>query len=241
MSETTNKVRLDPTKYGYQVNRNFRTSSGRSTIDNGDKVAEVLRGMTLAGVFMVLEANGGEVSPDWEHLNLGMQRMAAGNVLRRIARKLDAEGGTLMVPENAMATIVKVDPAARESAKAEREQKSKEAAEAREALRVEREAKAAEAKAEREQKALAAKTEREQKIAEAKAERERKAEEVKAERERKAEEARAEKARKAEEAEAEKARKAEAAQKVEQEEVTQEAEQPTEGEPGKSRRAKKAA
>jgi hypothetical protein len=110
------KVTLDRSKYDYTAHKDYKTPSGRTAVDNADAVAEVLRGMTLEGVLETLVANGGTVNPKWAHLNPGMQRMAAGNVLRRIAKALP-EGKSLKIPVAAKQTIGKVDTVAVEKAK----------------------------------------------------------------------------------------------------------------------------
>ena len=118
MSES-NKVSLDRAKYGYKTFKSHLTPSGRSAVDNGDRVAAVLRGMSLEGVISVLEANGGKVEESWSHLNSGMRRMAAGNVLRRIHRQLP-DGHELVIPESARSTVKTVDLEEHQSMRAKR-------------------------------------------------------------------------------------------------------------------------
>jgi len=54
----------------------------RQPIDNDDVVAQSLRGKDLAWTLARLEENNLKANPTWVDRNLGMQRMAAGNVLR---------------------------------------------------------------------------------------------------------------------------------------------------------------
>lgn len=62
-----------------------KTPGGRKTINNGDKVAKAIEGKTADEVIQFVVANGGEPGK-WDHLNVGMQRMSAGNALRGLLR-----------------------------------------------------------------------------------------------------------------------------------------------------------
>ena len=128
VTATEKKVQIDSSKYDYGVHKEFRTTSGRSAVDNGDKVAEALRGMPLEMVKDTLILNGGTVNPAWDALNMGMQRMAAGNALRRIQRKLETEGKELKISDEAISNVRKVNlkdiEAKRDEAKAKRDQET---------------------------------------------------------------------------------------------------------------------
>jgi hypothetical protein len=80
---------FDRSKYHY-AKSGVKTGSGRPAVDNGDAVAVAIRGKTAAEVCDLVKANGEEVPSRWSELNLGMQRMNAANVLRRLAK---SEGG----------------------------------------------------------------------------------------------------------------------------------------------------
>lgn len=171
VNESPDKVTLDRDRYDYTAHKDFRTESGRVVVDNGDGVAEIIRGMSLEGVYAVLEANGGERKPEWANLNTGMQRMSAGNVLRRLHRKL-IPGGSLIVPQDALDTVTKVDQdavrQAREQGKQERLAARREAAKAREEEQQARAKQRADAAAERVKRMEERKAER-QAVKEAKA------------------------------------------------------------------------
>jgi len=63
-----------------------KTKDGFRYIDNGDDVAEKLRGLHIEEVYSVVAATLGlkakELKAKYEHLNVGMQRMALGNLMR---------------------------------------------------------------------------------------------------------------------------------------------------------------
>lgn len=71
-------------RYSYVTHDDVKTQSGRASVDNDDTIASALRGKTTEQVYEVLTASGGEIQDKWLRLNPGMQRMAAGNVIRRI-------------------------------------------------------------------------------------------------------------------------------------------------------------
>lgn len=98
VADAKQKVRIDSDRYKYTADKDHRTSSGRHSIDNGDPVAQALRGLTLAEVLEVLKDNEGTPNPAWERLNVGMHRMSAGNALRRIHRALQTKGLELKLP-----------------------------------------------------------------------------------------------------------------------------------------------
>ena len=91
-------------KYSYDKNGE-KTGSGRPAVDNGDAVAVALRNKTAAEVMDLVEANGEEVPAKWQGLNLGMQRMNAANVLRRLAKSehgIKVDGQTIhLAPKEA--------------------------------------------------------------------------------------------------------------------------------------------
>ena len=78
MSETVAKYRL-----GYVKVVSY---SGNNSLDNGDDVAEILRGMspdeTCALADKVFEAPAFHHAERWQHLNAGSRRMNAGNRIR---------------------------------------------------------------------------------------------------------------------------------------------------------------
>jgi hypothetical protein len=76
----------------------FTTSSGRQTLDCGDKIASLLRGMELGYVYKVAAFNLGEsveaLTARYSHLNPGMQRMTLGNRIRKLSEvKFPKKGG----------------------------------------------------------------------------------------------------------------------------------------------------
>lgn len=75
----------------YHVNRDVKTSSGRSSVDNGDPVASALRGLPLPAVYRMvadaIEVPLPELEARYRHLNPGMQRMNLGNIYRKAVRK----------------------------------------------------------------------------------------------------------------------------------------------------------
>lgn len=81
---TTTRSKINRAKYDYVVHDDIKTPSGRASVDNNDAVAAALRGMTVEQVMDTLTKSGGTVQTKWVNLNQGMQRMAAGNVIRRI-------------------------------------------------------------------------------------------------------------------------------------------------------------
>lgn len=75
----------------YVVTKDVKTSSGRVCVDNGDVVAEKLRGLHLVEVYKLVSVALGVTLPDLEaryrHLNPGMQRMNLGNIYRKSLSK----------------------------------------------------------------------------------------------------------------------------------------------------------
>lgn len=84
---------VDQSRYAYAAN-GIKTESGRKSVDCGDAVATILRGVSTEDVVAMVSLNGAEVNPAWELLNTGLRRMSASNVLRRIHKK---EGALRMV------------------------------------------------------------------------------------------------------------------------------------------------
>lgn len=72
-----------------------KMEDGRTVIDNGDEVAEALRGMDLEEVYKyaakTLKQPLAELKAKYEHLNKGQQRMNLGNRLRKAVRDAAAE------------------------------------------------------------------------------------------------------------------------------------------------------
>ena len=81
-----NLIHADLTKYVSIPE--IRTASGRATLDCGDGVAKMLRGMALDAVYELaakhLEVSVNELKSRYEHLNLGMRRMNIANRLRKV-------------------------------------------------------------------------------------------------------------------------------------------------------------
>lgn len=89
------KVRPDHTRY--TNHREVKTASGRNCYDISDRVADLLRGLTIEDVYESVALNLAEILKDgaptveqlrarYDHLNLGMQRMNLGNLLRAAVR-----------------------------------------------------------------------------------------------------------------------------------------------------------
>ena len=72
----------------YTRHADVKTASGAASIDNGDEVAEMLRGMDLDATYAkaskVLELPEADLRAKYAHLNLGMQRMNLGNRIRGV-------------------------------------------------------------------------------------------------------------------------------------------------------------
>jgi hypothetical protein len=86
---------IDRLKYQYEQS-DVKTASGkRKTVDNGDDVAQVLRGKTAEEALTIAELNGAtrDQIGNWKTKNPGMVRMNVGNFLRGVARK----GGKIKV------------------------------------------------------------------------------------------------------------------------------------------------
>ena len=84
MREEEEQRLIDPRPYTYEK---VKAASGKSSLDNGDLVANFLRGKTLEEVYIaaaaVLEMNPETLQIAYDHLNPGHQRMCVGNKLRR--------------------------------------------------------------------------------------------------------------------------------------------------------------
>ena len=65
-------------------------ASGNRSLDNGDQVAEMLRGQTLESVYKIvaleIQIPIRTLKARYAHLNTGMQRMNLGNRLRKVIR-----------------------------------------------------------------------------------------------------------------------------------------------------------
>jgi len=82
VGDTKGKVVIvDRARYTYPRHET-KTASGRKAIDNDDTIANILRGRSLEDTFNLMRDNGININPDWSRLNPGLQRMAAGNVIR---------------------------------------------------------------------------------------------------------------------------------------------------------------
>lgn len=78
-------VHLKPNLDNYKQHE-IKTPSGRHVIDVDDPIAKQLRGKDLNEVYELaakkLDTSSGSLKNKYKHLNLGMQRMVLGNMLR---------------------------------------------------------------------------------------------------------------------------------------------------------------
>lgn len=98
----TKKVKIEPDISKY-VRHNIKTASGKKKMDNNDDVSKLLRSCptivdVYAKVFEVLDmmkmnkfSNLEEMVKKYEHLNVGQQRMCAGNLIRGAKKKIGIE------------------------------------------------------------------------------------------------------------------------------------------------------
>lgn len=77
---------FDTERYKYDRN-GVKTPGGRAAVDNGDELAQALRGRTIEQIFDDVLANDEKVQDRWHNLNNGMKRMVASNVLRGVMRR----------------------------------------------------------------------------------------------------------------------------------------------------------
>lgn len=108
--ELNGSVRIRPDHQRYMSHKNTPTQSGRDSYDTSDFVADVLRGMTIKQVqeitYKVLKQCEVEtigrgkvkaavtrklIAQRYSHLNLGMQRMCLGNLIRGTYRSLGVD------------------------------------------------------------------------------------------------------------------------------------------------------
>ena len=68
------------------VKHDVKTPGGRKSTNNNDRLALATMGFSAAQMIELLDTHGIE-HKDWSHLNPGMQRMNAGNVLRTQIKK----------------------------------------------------------------------------------------------------------------------------------------------------------
>lgn len=65
-----------------------KTKKAKAVVDNGDSIAELLRGKALDAVYQLVAKRSGVAESDlrsrYSHLNVGMQRMNLGNKLRAL-------------------------------------------------------------------------------------------------------------------------------------------------------------
>lgn len=68
-----------------------KSANNNASLDNGDMTAIVLRGLDIDAVYAVVAEGTGksvdELKARYNHLNIGMQRMNLGNILRSTAKK----------------------------------------------------------------------------------------------------------------------------------------------------------
>jgi hypothetical protein len=101
---------VDRSKHHYQTHKDAKTAGGRASVDNDDPLAKALRGKDAEAVIKLVQANGGDVGNGWPERNPGLRRMAAGNMLRKLARR--SEGVTID------GHVVKLEPLPETEAKA---------------------------------------------------------------------------------------------------------------------------
>lgn len=72
-----------------------KLANGAVVRDNGDEAAQLVRGLEIEEIFELVSKKIGvsmvELQTRWSHLNPGMARMCAGNVLRKALRDADKE------------------------------------------------------------------------------------------------------------------------------------------------------
>lgn len=72
------------------------TATGNKSLDNGDTIAQMLRGADLETVYKIgakeLKVTVEELKKKYGHLNPGQQRMNVGNRIRGAIRKREAQG-----------------------------------------------------------------------------------------------------------------------------------------------------
>lgn len=82
---------INPNLEAYKVSKDVKTSSGRPAIDSDDNVARSLRGAKLEEVYREASKATGipqtQLKSKYEKLNIGMQRMNLGNLIRGAATK----------------------------------------------------------------------------------------------------------------------------------------------------------
>jgi hypothetical protein len=81
-----------------------KSAAGKPSLDNGDAIAQALRGMEWSTVVALAESlldgvEGGELAERYSHLNVGQRRMNAGNLIRNAIKR-----GELKVEEVVLAT-----------------------------------------------------------------------------------------------------------------------------------------
>ncbi len=110
------KVARDPNaprairKIGSSVVRHFsqyekhKTATGNTSYDTGDELAVALRGLDLDGIYAkaakVLGETVTDLKGDYQHLNVGMQRMNLGNRIRGALKKAAQAAVKAQEPED---------------------------------------------------------------------------------------------------------------------------------------------
>lgn len=111
------KTRLYPNRSRYQLGTSAAEDQ-RRTIDNGDKVADMLRDVPLIKLYETAAEHLGadrakQLSEKYAHLNVGMQRMNVGNVLRGYFHQLEnPKPVKAPKPPKSIKTTEVADPAA---------------------------------------------------------------------------------------------------------------------------------
>ena len=94
VDEADDSKNIVPSKYRSRYHQ-VESAKGKRSLDNGDPVAQALRGLELADVYQVVASELGEDHAELEeryaHLNPGQQRMVLGNKLRAYWRKMQEE------------------------------------------------------------------------------------------------------------------------------------------------------
>lgn len=75
-------------KKEYRVTYNkFQISKGHASLDNGDDIAQALRGRDVATLVAVAIQINPAIDGRWNHLNVGQRSMNARNVIRNAIKK----------------------------------------------------------------------------------------------------------------------------------------------------------
>jgi len=97
--EKSNKPIIDINKENYI---STRSSSGSKSLSNGDVVALVLAGLSVADIHEICDRlmPTNDYPSRYSHLNIGMQRMCMGNRIRGFISKRDTENDKIQSAAN---------------------------------------------------------------------------------------------------------------------------------------------